>query len=423
MDSIKKIVITKVVLSFILLVSVQMKGQKFELRGFAQTNVSFRTANADNLLTPKGESLPKFLLGEERVQLTLSKSGKKVSFLSKTDLYFDAVSENLKLDFREAYLDLSLGKFDIRAGRQIITWGLGDLVFINDIFPKNWVAFISGQPLEYLKFGSDAININFFPKIASFQLIVTPFYQPDVLPVGDRIKAYDPFSNFTTRQEVKPEVNIENTQIAGRIYKNIGKYDVSVYFSRGFYGSPPGILPNFENNSLVMSYPRLDTYGISAQGPFLNGVLSIEGGILNSRDDMSGNIPGIENSQNRFLVSYQRPIGENYTINFQYYSEYIKNYQNMVNSLSGVTDRKKLRHTLSIRQTQYLFYQTLKLSCFALYSPNEKDYYLNPEISYDFGSNTHLSIGGNLFEGKNETTFLGQFNKNDNIYAVLKFDF
>ena len=42
-----------------------------------------------------------------------------------------------RLSVREAYLKFGLwGKADVKVGRQVVTWGTGDLLFINDVFPR-----------------------------------------------------------------------------------------------------------------------------------------------------------------------------------------------------------------------------------------------------------------------------------------------
>jgi hypothetical protein len=43
----------------------------------------------------------------------------------------------------------------------IITWGVGDLLFINDVFPKDWESFFSGRPPEYLKLGVDGALVTY----------------------------------------------------------------------------------------------------------------------------------------------------------------------------------------------------------------------------------------------------------------------
>jgi len=102
-----------------------------------------RVANTDGLTNKFGQPLPDYILGDERLQLEVTRYGSTVGMLTKVDLYYDALAQRAGLDIREAYVDLDLKNFNIRAGRQIITWGVGDLVFINDVFPKNWIAFLS----------------------------------------------------------------------------------------------------------------------------------------------------------------------------------------------------------------------------------------------------------------------------------------
>lgn len=401
-----------------------LRAQEFDIHGFVQTNFSLRIAAAGDIRTFSGKPLPEYLLGDERVQIEITRSGEIARLLGKFDVFYDAVDKRADLDVREAYIDLTLGKFDIRAGRQIITWGVGDLVFINDVFPKNWVAFLSGQPLQYLKIGSDAININVFPEWASAQIIVIPFYRSDILPSGERLLAFDPLPTFTNRRELPPEMTLKNTQIAGRVYRYVGSFDVSLYLYRGFWGSPPGMVINPDESLLLFTHPRLNVYGGSIQGALLNGVLSVEGGYYDSRDDHQGTNMGIENSQIRFLAGYQRALGENFSLGLQYYGEQIQDYNAYAQNLPpAFPERKEWRHTLSVRFTQFLKYQTLQLSFFMFYSPNEKDYYINPEIRYDLGSGIWFALGGILLGGEKDHTFFGQFEKNDNVYFVLRYAF
>ena len=60
----------------------------------------------------------------------------------KGDVYGDLVTEKGYFDMREANVFLRpLDYMDFKAGRQILTWGTGDLIFINDLFPKDWQSF------------------------------------------------------------------------------------------------------------------------------------------------------------------------------------------------------------------------------------------------------------------------------------------
>lgn len=401
-----------------------LQAQEFALHGFVQANYSLRVADTEGLHNVLGQPLPDYLLGDERLQLELTRFGTHASLLGKVDLFYDSIARRADLEVREAYVDLQLGKFDVRAGRQIITWGVGDLVFINDVFPKDWVAFLSGRPLEYLKFGSDGLNVNVYGEVVSAQVVAIPFYQPDVLPQGERLVAYDPFPSASGRIETKPENSLENTQLALRLYRYLGQFDVSLYAYRGFYPSPPGMRFNQDTGIVTIFHPRLNVYGASMQRAFLTGVLSLEAGYYDSREDTDGTDPAIENAQVRLLVGYQRALGENFTLGLQYYGEQIQKHSQYAQSLPpGFPQRKELRHTLSLRLTQLFKYQTVRLSFFTFYSPNEEDYYVNPEVQYQLGDGVWLAAGSIILGGKKDDTFFGQFEKNDNVYFVLRYAF
>jgi hypothetical protein len=111
-------------------------------------------------------------IGETRLQLEMEKLWKDFTFKATTDLYYDWVDENHSVDLErgEGFIDLREASvvyspfdfMDLKLGRQILTWGTGDLVFINDLFPKDWQAFFIGRDTEYLKAPSDAIKASFF---------------------------------------------------------------------------------------------------------------------------------------------------------------------------------------------------------------------------------------------------------------------
>ena len=122
------------------------------LSGFLQQNTAFNTVTAN----PDGRRY-KWL--EERAQLKLDATGGAWRLLAKGDLAYDHLGRREQSELREGYLDYAAGNWDLRIGRQVITWGLGDLVFVNDVFPKDHEALFAGRPLEYLKRGVDAVKL------------------------------------------------------------------------------------------------------------------------------------------------------------------------------------------------------------------------------------------------------------------------
>jgi hypothetical protein len=171
-------------------------------------------------------------------------------------------------------------------------------------------------------------------------------------------------------------------------------------------------------------YPALSVYGISAQGQAMGGVLSFEGGYYDSRDDNSGANPTITNSEARLLLGYQKQLSEDFTIGLQYYAEVMMDFDAYERTLPGVsTPKKRYRDTITLRLTRFLDHQSWMLSLFAFYSPAEQDYLLQPNVIYKISDAFSATLGANLFGGNNRTTFLGQFDRNDNLYLNLRYDF
>jgi len=417
------------ILSFIvstLILIPMVFAEELSLHGFLQTNYSVRVAD-DN---PKGAKQGNLILGEERIQLrgSLYPSKSKIGAFVKSDFYHDWAEEDWAFDFREGYIDFIDNKFGLRIGRQIYTWGVGDLLFINDVFPKDWEAFYSGRPLEYLKIGVDSAKVDIYSDIVSIEAIVIPNFQPDDLPSVGRFHFFDPYPNIQNREVEKPDSAFEkvgNMEYALRLYRYIGDFEFGAYFYKGFFRAPGMKADNFNSPSAISHfYPELAVYGLSLQRNALAGVVSAEYGYYDSLDDRGGKERGIENSQSRFLVGYQKAFPQDFTVGVQYYSELMYRYNQYKDNLPSAFAKKDQFHQyITLRLTKLLKYQTFKLSLFTFYSPDDEDFLIMPEVSCNFTDNLQAILGVNVFGGINDNTALGQHNKNDNVYVTLRCSF
>lgn len=399
--------------SSVLALDVSIHGVDISLGGFLQGNYTPRIVDGND-----------FILAEERFQLKLEASYSGVSIFTKTDVFYDAVGNEVGFDIREAYLDYFSKLWDVRVGRQIITWGVGDLIFINDVFPKDFAAFFEGRPLEYLKKGVDAFKFDLYLNVISMEFILIPIFERDTLPSPPRFIIFDPFSQIKDREIEEPKTNLENTQIALRLYRNILGFDASLYIYKGFFLIPAVEPDNLASpTKLILFFPRLAVYGASLQGSVFSGVLSLEGAYYDSLDDRNGDDPAVTNSQTKFLVGFQRELWRDFTAEFQYSGEYMYEYGEYLQTLPpGFPKQDRFRQLMTLRLTQFLRYQTLRLSFFAFFSPSGKDYMLIPEVRYNITDHLWAALGANIFGGK-ETTFFGQLDKNDNVYIVLRYEF
>ncbi len=403
--------------AFLLLLPMSTWAFDASLHGFVEGNYALNATSG----SPDGGN---FKWAEERLQLRVDSYKGPVRLFLRTDAFYDHIDERGDLELREGYLDYSAGQWDIRIGRQVITWGVGDLLFLNDTYPKDFEAFFSGRPMEYLKRGVDAVKIGIYPDFVSFDLVIMPFFNADRQPDPERFHMFDPFPGIHRGKE-KPGTSLKNTEVALRVYRDVAGFDTSLYFYRGFFRQP-SIMPNnpMMPARVTLFFPELSVYGASAQGRALDGVLSLEAAYYDSRQDRKGADPMIPNSRTKFLIGYQRQLWEDFTLGFQYYGEYMHNYSAYERSLPpGFPRERKLHDLFAVRLTQFFRHQTLRLSFFSFYSLSDGDYLLNPEIKYNFTDHIWAAVGAVVFGGDESRLQFGQLDRNDNVYLQVRYEF
>lgn len=362
---------------------------------------------------------------ETRLQLEASTFTDWADFKFKGDLLGDLVTEEGDFDWREGWVFARPTDFmDIKIGRQILTWGTGDLLFINDLFPKDWQAFFIGRDTDYLKAPSDAAKVSFFTELVNIDFVYTPQFDPDRHITGERLSYWNSGLGRRAGRDAyisteRPNRWFRDDEIAVRLYQNIGNYEAAFYGYHGFWKSPAG-----QTATGRATFPDLNVYGASVRGPLGPGIASAEAGYYESADDRSGKDPRINNSEMRYLVGYTQEIATDLTAGVQYYIEQMLDYSDYKRSHpTGSKLRDRDRHVATLRLTQLLMNQNLMLSLFTYYSPSDNDAYLRPNIHYKATDNLALETGANIFLGKYPHTFFNQFEDNTNIYAAVRYNF
>jgi len=362
---------------------------------------------------------------EQRMQLDLNSYMDWGDLRFKGDVYNDVVIEEAKFDMREANIFARPTDFmDVKVGRQILTWGTGDLIFINDMFPKDWQSFFIGRDSEYLKAPSDAAKVSFFWDWANLDVAYTPQFDSDRYITGERISYWNQNLQRTAGRDAivhtnKPDRWFRDDEIAARLYKNIKNYEYALYAYRGYWKSPGG----FNATMTQAVFPDLNVYGMSVRGAVGKGIGNIEVGYYDSADDRSGKNNLINNSEMRYLFGYTREIGKDLTMGLQYYLEQMLNFSEYERSLTAGPARDRDRHVMTLRLTKLLMNQNLRLSLFSYYSPSDKDVYMRPNVNYKVSDNMAVEVGSNIFFGDYPNTFFGQFRDDTNMYLSLRYSF
>lgn len=365
-------------------------------------------------------------IGEARYQFDLFSAREWGDIKVKGDAYGDFVEEQADFDLREANVFLRpTDSMDVKLGRQILTWGTGDLVFINDVFPKDWIAFFIGRDTEYLKAPSDAVKVSLFSDAANLDVVYTPEFDSDRYITGERLSYWNPILGRRAGEDDEMMISrrrefFEEDETAVRLYRTVHNCELALYGYWGYWKSPAGFNPALTR----AIFPELYVYGASARGTLGKGIANVELGYYDSVDDRGGDDPLVNNSQMRYLVGYTQEIARDFTAGVQYYVEQMLDYGDYENGLfPGSPAQDEFRHVTTLRLTKLLMNQNLMLSLFTYYSPSDDDVYMRPLVNYKASDQLMYEVGSNIFFGDEDYTFFGQFHHNTNIYCGVRYSF
>ncbi|MDT8318215.1 MAG: hypothetical protein RQ824_09560 [bacterium] len=342
----------------------------------------------------------------------------------KGDLIYDRYQELTRGNLREGYLSLTPhDMIDLKIGRQVLTWGTGDLLFINDLFPKDYVSFFIGRDDEYLKLPSDALKASIFFNRVSADIVLLPEFEPNNSISGKRLSYYNPSFNSIVGEEGvmavdEPERGSEIREKAARIYGTIGRTEAALYYFDGFYKNPLGV-DSVTSNAY---YPELTVLGFSLRGPLAGGIANLEAGYYDSTEDRHGDNNRVENSAIKAFAGFEKDLGSDLKAGIQYQYEHMLDYDEFI-AAGGPANRDEDRHQWTLRLNKLAMNQNLTLGFFAFYAPYDKDYHLRPKVSYKFTDNLSATLGANIFQGEKDYTFFGQLTRNDNIYFRVRYNF
>lgn len=360
-------------------------------------------------------------LAELRARVELNYSHKLFELTASGDALYDDVLSSTDWQTRELNISASpLDNVDLKIGRQVLTWGTGDYVFLNDLFAKDWQSFFSGRDDEYLKAPSDSVRVTSYWGNVTVDLVWTPEFTPDNYLTGERFSFYSPYANrnvapadaFISEQTTKE-------QWSARVATTINGIEYALYGYKGFWTTPVGV--NRQNQPY---FPQLNSWGASALTSLGSGIINAEFSFYNSVEDPNGTQSNIANSQVKALIGYEQEAAKNLTLSVQYYVEKTKQYQSFT-QFNPFKEQQvdEYRQLATVRLRYTTMQQKLTYSFFAFYSPTDNDSYIKPSVNYRYNDSLSFSAGANIFLGSKAYTFFGQHQDNSNAWFRARFTF
>jgi len=346
------------------------------------------------------------------------------------------------VELREFYLDLHFRILDIRAGRQIVRWGVVEGARVTDEI----------NPLDFQEFILRDVNDRYIP----LWLVKNDLYLGDttleVLWIPD-LRTHEPAARESEWEQfrflpgmIRPATTVRNSEWAARVSRLFGGWDLSAsYFSTwddfpvafreleglGQFGTAPVL-------TFIPRVGRLDIVGATLSKSLGRVILNaeaawVEGKLFGTRLGKFGDQTVIvefgEVRKNYLKYALQVDFSVFSTdLSFQVLQHRIADWeptmiQDEIDTVYGFFGRKELLHNRMVGQTLVLFFK------------NDREWLIRPRMEYAVTERVKLSVGsdvllGNISDAKpdQEPTpgqfhFVGFFKNHTRVYTELQYSF
>jgi hypothetical protein len=332
----------------------------------------------------------------------------------RAEAFRDHASSNAGASLREATVDWTPGKtLNLKAGRQVVTWGVSEYLYVNDIFPKNYDVFFTGRGIDRMKEPVDGARLTWGTAAAEFEAVVAR-------GKSDRIPSPERFDATALAASAVPVGGEEGTDAAIKLSTQRDGWDIAAY-AGSFRSREHRYF--LDAGGLWSDRPRLQHLGMSVSGNSASGVVWVEAALRRSGHDRSAVVSRhFLGSSFKLIAGYSREVGVDVTASGQLQLEAATERQRYLASLApGVLPLPRVVATLHMRLQGRFVNQTVG-SGVQLFAGSEGDTHLNPFASWSPADGWTLEAGAHVFNGKPETRY-GAFRNDSNLYVLARNSF
>ncbi len=402
-------------LIFILLVvPLSMSAQEeidFKFNGFADTYHAVRSQNPYNFMSSRSRL---------RAELEVNK-GKSYLFASLNSQYNSLLPEQTGIELREAFLQYTSDHWDLKAGRQIVIWGVSDGMRVTDIVsPMDMTEFLARE-YDDIRIPVNALKLKYFNSKLSAEAIIIPISSYYIIPISGN----NPWSmlppmedlHYETNLEEYPEKTIENSEYGGRLSFFLSGIDFSVAALHTWNKMPVLSYGYSSNNDTIFvngQYNRMDMIGADFSFPLRKFVIRGEVAEYFRELQESNSAEKIKRNTTNFILGIDWYPGKDWTVTAQYSHKFIPDYTEDIS-----THKNTAIGTMGI--TKSTIQNTLKLTSFIYYDLTNSGIFNRTSADYSLSDQIHLLLGYDWFDG-NEGMF-GYYKNNTEVWVKAKFSF
>lgn len=354
------------------------------IKGFVDTYHALRTEQPNNWMSSRSRV---------RGELTIEK-GHAGAFVSANLIHNAILSNHTGFQLREAYAYYSDNHWDVRAGRQIITWGVADALRLTDIIsPMDYTEFLA-QDYDDIRIPVGGLRVRFSREKWSMEAVAIPVSSFFDLPTD----AENPWSVGPIAIGAEPSHNAYNMEYGGRLAFFLSGIDFS--FSALHTWNKQPMLCNG-----VGEYRRMTMLGADVSVPM--GKFVVRGEVAEYLDELQTG--GTRAASTNALLGIDWYAGNDWTLSAQYSHKYVALGEHRNTALSTIRISKELLHnTLALQTFAYI-----DVTNGGIFNRLSADYALNDQI--------HAVIGYDYFHA--DGGMFAIYNKNSELFFKLKYSF
>lgn len=193
-----------------------------------------------------------------RGELSLAKNHTEL-FFSANPVYNTLISDYSGFKIRELFVSQTFGGFELRAGRQIITWGVADALRLTDLVsPMDYSEFLA-QDYDDIRIPENALRLKFSKNSFSAEALAVPLIETFDLPIDVRNPwAISITGNDSIIADEKPDFKIENMEFGGRLSWFLSGVDFSVSALRTYNKMPVYSILYLSPNEKLIAIPQYE---------------------------------------------------------------------------------------------------------------------------------------------------------------------
>ncbi len=392
----------------------QIEDISFRVSGFADTYHALRSQSPNDWMSSRSRV---------RAEVNIDKGNANL-FVSLNAVHNSVLDDKNGFFIREANFRYSNEKWDVKFGRQIITWGVADGLRITDLVsPMDYTEFLA-QDYDDIRIPVNGIRLKYTYSKLSVEGLFIPVAEFFRLPVDDK-NPWSLFSSVTMPyrfdMDKTPEKKLSNSEYGGRVSVFLSGVDFSLAVLHTWNKMPVLsriISPDDDSVYITANYDRMDMVGADISVPVGKFVMRAEAAVylgeLQETEIETEDEAMLKKNSYNALIGVDFYPGKDWTIMLQYSHKYISDYEKCITARPNTS-----LTTLSI--SKKIFQTTLNLSSFIYYDIVNNSLFSRSSAAYSFTDQIVFTLGYDWICG--DKGMFAIYRNNSEYWVKAKFGF